>query len=1192
MYFLDENKTYNTNYGLSQTDRVLDALSVDFFSIDQFDFPRFLNFISNYATQVSYFNERNTLDGDWTSFLNNDPTLSLLRLAFHSYDELMPFDDKLKNNFSSNVNIRDLLFFYSEKLIKQFIFIEQNMTKLDSFPQFKLEQEKLIKTTLSSTKKLVYIALRKINKISKVASENEFGSCWESSNKFIDLEDDLFEYLSAVNKGLKKTINVLGIITNSAREFYDLEVHNSKKVSPHIALLLTFHRLYEEASSSMNSINEKHLIFYYKEILQIPNRSKKPDYVHVSFLSNAIDDVEVKKGEILLAGKNHEGNEIQYIIDKTILLNSAKIGIVKGLDFNSNADYFLNRFDGEKKIINLGSTNSNLGFAFGSAFLKLDEGVRKISFDISFSAESSLSQLFDKNIESLMDTISKTTIFRVAYTFEDGWFEIHQDKIDTFLQYKKDTDEGFKLKIVVLVDAIDPPIQSLSPDNEDYSNNQGFPYFKFILDHTQLEVYHCLKQWEISKIDLNVEVLDIKNLLLSNDFGAIEIGAPFEPFGSQPIIGSSFIIGHPTIFLYPIEDLKINFEWYGLPSLEGGFQTYYRGYPWEVDNNTFESKLSFLRNKRWIPDNEKQVISLFQEVSDGSEAVSNIRRINEISVRELGLKSPSLSKGFNLPFDNNSKDGFLKLELCYPLEAFGHQQYPELLRENSIKAVSKKSTASPPNEPYTPTLKSISVDINSTMSFSHENSDEFSLYHLHQSRNQKITSLQRLLPVYNGGSTMIIGIKDYNDNKRYSMLFQINEGYANEYAIHLDLEWFLYSGDSWVKMNDKQLINDNTNKFKRSGIIDFDLTTATVDNTGLFTKENIWIKVENNQSASFLNYIQDVVLHTTLAKCHNFNEVSYANLKPNQILEFQLNRQDISQVIQKYHGFKGSKRENDVNYFLRVAERLRHKNRAVSSKDYERILLDNFPSINRVKCLSNIDEKFNLSTGKTLIVVVPKSLEDENFKGAPRYFSSDEIDEMELFLSKLSPIGVELKVTNPIYESVRLKFSIKLKKGYEQNFYFKKLNKAIKSFISPWMYDFEAQVELGQSVSSALLLNFIDKQEYVDHILNFSLFHIVNNEIINQKTAKSNTVEITPTSLISILISDDSHIIIPYDKKDEGDNFGINEMMIDTDYIVDYQNDRGALEKNNLTIEKSYKIMPAKEENNLLKSNFTFYITH
>ena len=141
------------------------------------------------------------------------------------------------------------------------------------------------------------------------------------------------------------------------------------------------------------------------------------------------------------------------------------------------------------------------------------------------------------------------------------------------------------------------------------------------------------------------------------------------------------------------------------------------------------------------------------------------------------------------------------------------------------------------------------------------------------------------------------------------------------------------------------------------------------------------------------------------------------------------------------------------------------------------------------------------------------------------------------------------------------------------------------------MYNYKAQVDLGQSISSALLLNFIEKQDCVDFVVNFSLFHIINGKIINQKSAKSNTIEIKPSSIISILIPDDTHIITPFDQKDGGDNFGINEMMINTDYIVDYSNDEEVSSDNMGSIEKSYKIMSPKQKKNTLKSNFTFYIT-
>ena len=38
------------------------------------------------------------------------------------------------------------------------------------------------------------------------------------------------------------------------------------------------------------------------------------------------------------------------------------------------------------------------------------------------------------------------------------------------------------------------------------------------------------------------------------------------------------------------------------------------------------------------------------------------------------------------------------MELCYPLQGFGHVEYPELLRESSIKAVSKKGDVESPND--------------------------------------------------------------------------------------------------------------------------------------------------------------------------------------------------------------------------------------------------------------------------------------------------------------------------------------------------------------------------------------------------------------------------------------------------------------------------------------------------------------
>jgi hypothetical protein len=1188
MYFLDFNRTYNKNLGLSQNDRIINALDSGYFLIDEFDFSKFIEFTTRFASQIAFFNEKNTLDGDWTSFFQNNPTLSILRLAFYNIESLHVESKFLSPNTAEKdyiIAIHDEL----ELLIKHFYAIDLIIINLTEYSDYKEELEKLINLELSSIFQEVYEILDFIKKKSKTASKQDYSPYWGiNSNQSLPRIDRKLDGIpKLLGEFSKKTFGVLEIIKDSALNYYEKNIVESKKVAPHIGLLLTFYKLYNEARNSINSISFRHQEYYYKEVLQIPHKSKNPDRVHVNFVSNVERDVEVEKDEKLLAGVNEEGEDIFYNIEKTIIVNKSKINSVLGFEFSSSHNYFLNRFESNKETIDFSNNESKIGFLFGSDFLCLEEGDRKIAFKFNFSKKS-VERFSSTELHLNADQI--TSLFEVSYTSEDGWFNISSEKVETILHFEEEVNENYFIEIVVLVENIDPAIITIDPKDESFLGYNPHPYFQFKLNHKLFEHYHYLKSLDLKSIDVDLEILEIKNLSLSNDFGEIDSTSPFEPFGSQPITDSSFIIGHPTFFLYPINDLKINLEWYGLPAFEGGFETHYADYPYEVNNEDFEVRLSYLRNKRWIPDTDKQVLSLFQDIPDDSRAISNVRRISEINTANLDLQLPSLSKKNKGTYNNRSKDGYLKLELCYPPEGFGHKQYPDILRESAIKSVKKKSNYSTPNEPYTPTLKSMSVDVKMSMNYSSDNFPDFGFYHVHPFGKQKVSNAKNIFPHYRSGSTIEIGINNFGSNKQFSMLFKINEGFANKSSLNLSLEWSYFNGSSWTKMNDNELIYEKTNNFKRSGIVEFNLENASFDTTGLFDKSCIWMKVESINGSSFLNYVQDIILHATTAKCHNIEKVKYANIDPFQISNFQKNRKDIAEVQQKYHGFDGLEKEDNDGYFLRIAERLRHKNRAVSGRDYEKILLENFPIINRVKCLSNIDEQFNISPGSVLLVVVPKIIEDENFIGIPRYFSSVEIDRMQVFLELITPNGINFKVINPKYEQVKVKFSLKLWDGYDKKFYVNKLNEAIKSYISPWMYKFNSQVELGESISSALILNFIDQQEYVDHVVNFSLFHLLDGKIINQKGAKSNAIEIKSTSLISILISDDQHIILPYTDKEEIDNFGINEMMIDTDYIVDDALDEETAKKDTFIIEKSYKIMPDKVDNKSRKTKFTFYI--
>ena len=56
--------------------------------------------------------------------------------------------------------------------------------------------------------------------------------------------------------------------------------------------------------------------------------------------------------------------------------------------------------------------------------------------------------------------------------------------------------------------------------------------------------------------------------------------------------------------------------------------------------------------------------------------------------------------------------------------------------------------------------------------------------------------------------------------------------------------------------------------------------------------------------------------------------------------------QAIKSVSQPFSSFGSRAAETDTDYYQRVSERLRHKNRAITLWDYERLILQKFPETN------------------------------------------------------------------------------------------------------------------------------------------------------------------------------------------------------------------------------------------------------
>ena len=96
-------------------------------------------------------------------------------------------------------------------------------------------------------------------------------------------------------------------------------------------------------------------------------------------------------------------------------------------------------------------------------------------------------------------------------------------------------------------------------------------------------------------------------------------------------------------------------------------------------------------------------------------------------------------------------------------------------------------------------------------------------------------------------------------------------------------------------------------------------------------------------------------------------------LAAGSIKSFEKKVGEIKKISQPIASFGGVPKETQTEYYRRVSERLRHKNKAITQWDYEHLILDQFPEIYKTKCLNHTSKESSFAPGEVLIIVIPNS---------------------------------------------------------------------------------------------------------------------------------------------------------------------------------------------------------------------------
>ncbi|HZI10643.1 MAG TPA: baseplate J/gp47 family protein, partial [Myxococcus sp.] len=299
------------------------------------------------------------------------------------------------------------------------------------------------------------------------------------------------------------------------------------------------------------------------------------------------------------------------------------------------------------------------------------------------------------------------------------------------------------------------------------------------------------------------------------------------------------------------------------------------------------------------------------------------------------------------------------------------------------------------------------------------------------------------------------------------------------------IEWSYLSGDRWLTLHDGHLLSDTTRHLTDSGIVQLALEPAQPSTR--LPGEFYWLRAAIPYRAG--GVCDTVGIHAqavsaTFVDGGSPSEHLARKLPERSITGLVQHLASIAAVEQPYPSRGGRPAEAQGGFYTRVSERLRHKQRALTLWDYERLVLERFPELYKVKGLSANAE----TPGTVELIVIPGArgqlLSNPFEPKAPAALNA----EIEAYLSDKRPPQATLRVRNAHFVQVKVRVGVRFRGEGDEGFYKTLLNEDLNRYLSPWAYDEGADITIGGKIFANSIVSFIDGRDYVDYVAAIELF--------------------------------------------------------------------------------------------------------
>lgn len=1203
--------------GLSQSERFPRALHPAYFKPDERDSGQLLGFTIELAKLFNYYNIHNRPEGTWEDFfdLDMDVLFTLVaridfKASLREYEYLQGALQQANTPGELVLALDGILgYLYTalDVLVKVKVKSSHARNNHEILPVAAITEDCYILSArfieYYSQLKVMLPGIKTLNVAALLPGEMHFP---------LGDTDNLLAYTSR-NKAVEATYKVFGVLFSDLRQKYSQLIaaaryylqHQEKdrQYDPHLGLFMAFLELYGHLQQQMNRITQRHLDFYYQQILGIERRGAVPDRIHiVCEPGKQVSGYILPAGEELLA-EPVTGKQIFYRTDSDAFIGRAVISQLKtgfisrqvqfetGSNYNCRPVEEVKVYKGDYPVPDaaayskgtvavtpwplMGEEQSALsenqrtmegdapGFVLASPLLYVRDGARTIQ--LKFYVPLQTYAYFEAYVQNFAIVTGNSEAYtgyqllnkavHISITGDEGWVTV--DKY-SFRVNRDDTANPY-LDLTFKLSATDPAVGLYQQAVHGDAYMAGAPAVKIEINNNAFHnAFGFLRNMEINRISIVADVKGARGLQLQNNLGPVSADTPFQAFGPVPAPGSYLDIKNTNIFNRFTRSFDVVLEWFDLPAVAGGFETYFQGYQNNTRNESFTANITPVENGKSLPPlNGQTGRRLFETRRD--ESSSDLFLCRETVLK--GLSGPGFSFGNRPLMDQEEaqsgafREGAIRLELTGPADAFGHRLYPVLfpaaIMHNAKRFVKKMPI---PEQPYIPVIKS--VEVNYLLEHSEvlygkgRKQDEsfITMIHLYPFGHVTVypdmdADAVTFVPHLDKERNLLIGLQDVNPGQPLSFLFQLQEMRYHHTAHSTgEVEWSYLKNNRWQLLKPADVLSDSTHNFIESGMVVLQMPQEIPMGNTLLPGDCFWLKAAVNRSQSagarVLGLFAHVVSATRARRDEQLPATHNTWLPAGSVKGFVRRIPEINQLWQLFASAGGRQEESRQQYYMRVSERLRHKQRPGTSLDISQMILDAFPDILLVKCIgAGTERQLVLPVINLQIIVIPREREDGLFTSRQPGVSLDMLYSIKKYISGYLSAFAVVEVGNPVYEKIKIVCTIAIRKdGINTNdgYYLKKLNEDISRFVNPWLYNQGEEIKIGSRIYIQDILDDIKRKPYVQYVTAFSVLHFFRR--LDVVTGKFDAVVVDSalnTSLKyidssrpdAVLIAADNHLI-------------------------------------------------------------------